>query len=216
MLPGMVPIVTQSGLRIVRQAMVAITTDLSTYTFTAADIGPAAANRTVIVTVHASGGTGRANNSISIGGNAATRSGRITAATEMALFGSLAVASGTTADIAVAWSGGVFGRCAIRVVSVYGLQSSTPVGTDNTRNTGTSSSSCTLTTTAGGIALAAVTNNNNNRQTFTGVNEEYDTDLESGNCGVSGGLLMPTAGGSLGITSTSVSDDRTMSVVSFR
>ncbi len=101
-------------------------TSQASFTFTACDIGsaPGSGNRLVVVAVHPRGGSARSISSATIGGVSAaviTQSATFAAGIIAAI-----VNSGTTADVAITFSGSVTG-CSIETIAVYGISSQTPV-----------------------------------------------------------------------------------------
>jgi hypothetical protein len=85
-----------------------ISTDLTTYTFSTHAIGTASADRLVVVAIlSGAAASPRSVSSVTIGGNAATLYGTQSTNTvrARAAFAGLLVTSGTTADIAVTFSG---------------------------------------------------------------------------------------------------------------
>ena len=158
------------------------TSNLTTYTFTDHAIGDASSDRIVVVAVAAAGSAGQGVSSMTIGGVSATESvERVNgdAETTCALY-YLAVSSGTTATIVVTLARGAL-ECGIAVWAVTG---SSPVPTDTGSNYWTNatnpSTSYDITIPALGICLStACSKNGTASYTWTNVNENFDTLIDS-------------------------------------
>lgn len=121
------------------EATYSSTSSATTYTFNSCDIGTAASNRVVVVTVHASGNLFSSGSitSVTIAGTAATQAVQSpfnNNFTRSAVF-YLPVATGTTATIVVNLTGGqTAARCVISTYSLYGLSFKEDVATDAAPN----------------------------------------------------------------------------------
>ncbi len=154
------------------------TTNTSSYTFSASDIGTANTSRLVVVQVHGQASTGTRSvsflniNSISAIGY------QNTARLYHNSLWALAVPTGTTASITVIFSGTML-NCLIAVYALYDLNSSNPV--DSQATTATNATTISLTTSARqkGIVIGGITGAANATTTWTGVTERYDTNVES-------------------------------------
>lgn len=103
----------------------------TTYTFAAASIGAASADRVVIVAAGGSSGSARTISSVTIGGvtaNVAVTQGSTTSVGGRVGLYYLAVPSGTTADIVVTFSG-LMGNCRIATFAMTGHASGAPAAT---------------------------------------------------------------------------------------
>lgn len=203
MLPGM-------GAPVVRRTAPAITisntanqvsgTDGSSFTFTSAAIGTAAANRIVVVVATVPNTNTNAFSSITIGGNAATFLFNGTVGGSRMAIAALLVASGTTATIVATFAGSM-PRCGLSVYRLDNLQSLTPV---DSNSSATGATGFSLRVYEGGAVLlagarsnaatdrrhvagsAAITADSGARSiamaadgTMTGVTSNYDTNTEA-------------------------------------
>lgn len=186
-------------------------TNLSTYTFTSANIGTAAADRIVLVAITARGNT--AGNftvgSVTIGGNAATVDSTTNAGNgrEVSTFAYLLVPSGTTATIVVNFNGGTMDVCATHIYNINGQASNTPVGSAVSYSPAPSAAPGTQTN---GCAVCCVMGDTNTNYTWTNATEDYDTAL--GSLGVSAAHKNTTSSGE----SFSVGAPRKLSAIAFR
>lgn len=161
-------------------------TDTS-YTFTAAVLGPEAAGRLIVVSVGATDLTDFTG--VTIGGNAMTEVVQAKQSTDppVSAIYQRVVATGTTADIVVSCSDGARG-CAIAVYSLIGLNSTTAVDSDSSAASADGTATLTLTTVAGDFVVARVTANTD-EVTYTwtqGVTEDQDVQFGAGTDGSSG------------------------------
>ncbi len=153
------------------------TTNASSYTFSASDIGTADTSRLVVVQVHgqASAGT-RSVNTLTIGGTGATGYQNTARLYHNSLW-ALAVSTGTTASIVVTFSGTML-NCLIAVYALYDLNSNVPI--DSQPATANSTTiSLTVSARQKGIVIGGITGAANATTTWTGVTERYDTTVES-------------------------------------
>ena len=157
-------------------------TNQQNYTFTNHAIGAAASDRLVVVVITwevNSGGTINLS-SVSIGGNAATIIRQDEAPTSRrahSAIAALAVASGSTATIAVGLSATNANSCAVHVYALYGLTSTTPFANNGNGVQTAASVSTTLDIPAGGVAVAGSSHNGaatGEDATVTGLDEDVD------------------------------------------
>lgn len=182
------------------------TTNTTTYTFTACDIGTASDDRRVIVGAHMYGGTSRSLTSSTIAGISATELTTDSASTAATVLIIAAVPSGTTGDIVLTWSGSCAGS-GITVWYATGLTSDTPVATARVPSTSAPSSG-SLSTVDGGFVVAAATCRYNDGTTrthsWTNATEQHDSEIE--NTGTDGGSFSgahaATTGASVTVTDT--------------
>ena len=132
------------------------TANQSSYTFTGASIGTAAANRIVVAVVHFSFTNDTVDiNSVTLGGTAMNLAVKAQTGSNMAGIYTLPVSSGTTANIVV--NGNVTGtRCNVFIYSIYGLNSETPSDTDSMSGINIFTGSISLNTLSAGIVIATV------------------------------------------------------------
>ena len=174
------------------------TSDLTTYTFSSADIGVASSDRYVIVAV-TGGPNNRTVSSLTVGGVSATLVvEQVSAAASYTVSMWIAnVTSGTTGDIVVTWSAGQT-RTGIGWWTATGLSS----GTANDSGGSTASPGTdTLNVLEGGFAVAAIVNieTGTDTVTWTNLTEKYDELYESVN---QSGASDATTAGTLVITAT--------------
>jgi hypothetical protein len=155
------------------------TTDASTYTFSAQNLGAAAADRYIIVTVHIrKAGATLAVSSVTIGGVAATIVNQDYYATPNVNCVAIAIAkvpSGTTGDIVVVADSTVL-RCAIGVWRATGLLSASAYSTGVSKQTAPSTTMNVPFGFAIGVGQSA---NASATCTWGGLTERYDTLVET-------------------------------------
>lgn len=157
-------------------------TNSSSYSFASTDIGTAANNRYIVVVGFASHAS-NASPSISsctVGGAATTRlvnnAGSSANGNFCAIFiTNSAVTSGTTATIDLTTNAEAI-HASASIYAVYGLNSTTAVDTGAVTS---STLSDTLTVTAGGVVIAGARSASAYTTTWTNLNENVDTTLES-------------------------------------
>lgn len=158
-------------------------TDLTTYTFTAAAIGAAAADRIVAVSVSALAAAGAqiSVSSMTIGGVTATfRAGAASSTTNTTELWTAIVPTGTTANVVVTWSRGVL-RCGAGVFRIVGAKSETPYATATNVALGTVSTTITVPPNGSIVMGVGMSDNAAPRtSTATGVTEDYDATIEGG------------------------------------
>lgn len=181
------PFPTFTAQRLVQCDAIGFTQDQSdqtNYTFTGVNIGGPGL---IVVVAHGGGGT-RTLSSLTIGGVAAN----IIAATNgslnpCAVIAWLRVASGTTADIVVGWSGGQ-NRCAIEVYRITGNLSDAPAAATQQQSSATTALSINLAIPAGGAAVVGASHVSSGAFTWTNLTADYDVTVDtSGNTQCSGG-----------------------------
>ncbi|HVM18494.1 MAG TPA: hypothetical protein VM307_00880 [Egibacteraceae bacterium] len=159
-----------------------VTADLTTYTFASQNLGAAASDRHIIVSVHSrAGGTSAMSIvSVTVGGVAATivRQQRNAGTdTSMAGLAIAAVPSGTTGDVVVVFSTAQ-ARCAIALWRATGIS---PTPTD-ARDSTAVAPTATLDVQAGGFIVGAATvsgADGTSSTAWTNTNKRYDVLVES-------------------------------------
>lgn len=155
---------------------------LTTYTFTAAAIGSASADRYVAVVVSGHHSAARTISSVTVAGQATTVKVSNTTVADDATWAiyltDAPVTTGTTADIVVTWSAGAFSTGIVQY-ALTGLQSTT--ATDS-QITDTDAATMNLTVSAGGAAIGGGINKSATDRTFitTGLTENVDKTVEAG------------------------------------
>ena len=174
------------------------------YTFSSTAIGTAHANRRVVVGTAASTGTATVS-SLTVGGVSATEIGTYQAATSTVSLWSAAVASGTSADIVVTWSGAQT-RCGIGVYDVRGAAAS--AYTMISGNGLTSALSGTAHIPAGSVGIGVAVNSNSGGWTWAGLTEHYDETMEGGtyHSGASAAFGSEVFGQTISATQSAASD----------
>lgn len=151
----------------------ASTSDSSQYTFSSRSIGAAASDRVVVVAVASEilfGGTSC--QSVTIGGNAATKIDEGASAHAAVSLWRLKVPTGTTATVVASFAD-TQRRCGIIIFRIVDQIGDTP--TDYSHG----AASTTLDIESGGCALAAFVDENPGSKTFTGITERFDGSVES-------------------------------------
>jgi hypothetical protein len=149
------------------------TTDLSTYTFSTEDIGPAHASRLVVVAVKANRNAVGANSvsSMTIGGVAATKAVDEGGADRFIVeIWYASVPTGTTGDVVVTFANAQT-DCGVLVYALYNLRSTTPT---DTGSGGAGSLTIDLPEYGQLVAIAR-----DGSVTWTGATEDYDSPTES-------------------------------------
>ncbi len=166
--------------RLVKRAFLSDPANAQTYTFTDVDIGEAAPDRLVVVCVTSTeAGVNRTVSSGTIAAAAATLVAAVSAASFIpTAILSRNVATGTTADITVTFSGAVT-NCGIKIYVLYGLRSLTPVDAAETSATTGASRSISLATKADGIAIFACSKGNGGDTTFSSATRDEHQIVES-------------------------------------
>lgn len=148
--------------------------DLTAYTFTGRNIGPASASRLVVVTAMLRSTSSNSFSGITVGGIALTPIiAQNAAQTNVGIYAGL-VPTGTTADVVVTMTGGAL-RCVIGVYALYDLDSIVA------RDTGTSTASplsLDLDILAGGIGVACAYTAGTTGETWAGMTEDFDLSPE--------------------------------------
>ncbi len=170
---------THAAATITFQQATSDTTDASVYTFTAQNIGTAAADRCVIVSAESRRGAASATTvTVTIGGNATTHQqhGLVEASSSVVSISWLTVAAGTTADVVVTYSATML-RARIAVYTMTGGDCTTQTDVDSSD---IDDPSVALDVPAGGAAAAVcVGASAAGTTTWTGITERHDAIIES-------------------------------------
>ena len=176
-----------------------VTANASSFTFSSHTLGVADSNRRIVVTVAGTGGTTATTTGCSIAGVTATEA--IEAVIDGEYITSIwyaDVASGTSGDIVVTWSGSK-GNTGIGVYRV--INGGTLVDTGRSSNQG-SAQSATLTCTAGNVIVANTIYDASRSATWSAtVTEQFDAQLES--TGYYAGAMGTANAGDVTVTATS-------------
>lgn len=176
-------------------------TNLTTYTFTAANLGTGGGHVALVVIPNDIA----AINSVTVDGQSCTAkcsadsgNGRVL----VAIYLSDATVAATSGNIVVA--GADSGTsCAVHVYRINNLQSTTATDTDTTA---TDNSAITLTVSAGGVFIGGASNDQSSGTfTWTNITEDYDAIVEVARSSASGSSV---GGGNISLTcdATSVTD----------
>jgi len=162
----------------------------TTYTFSGADIGPAAADRIVVVVCQTEGGASLS--SATIGGSSAdirvqSNNGNVVTAIITRL-----VTSGTTADIVVTWNTSTL-RCLIGVYSLTGA-TEVPVDTDAAAAASGTGQTLTVTIPANGCAINGDSHGSGTTPTTWGGSSAADYDEPPTGSSLFSGSLTPSTG----------------------
>lgn len=156
------------------------TTDLTTYTFSAANLGAAHPERYIIVSIHSrKTGSITTINTVTIGGVSATIYQQNKTGTNTSMCG-LAIAlvpTGTTGDVVITFGAGM-ARCAVGMWRATGLLSPTPY---HQASDVSDDPTTTLNVPAKGFAIGAGTcaSAAGTTAAWTGLTEQFDTSLET-------------------------------------
>lgn len=157
--------------------------DLTTYTFTGANIGGPGL---IVVIAHSSGsgGAARTLSSLTIGGVTANIiSNSNPSFSDPSVIAYLRVSSGTTANIVATWSGGM-SRCGISVFRITGNSNDAPYHAPASVNSSSASAlNISLNIPSGAGAVFGAGNSYNGAGvsfTWTNVTKDYDATLDSG------------------------------------
>ena len=188
----------------------------NSYSFTV-DVGSAATGRKVIFAVGTFSGLGTTINTVTFNGNTPTL-----LITESILRLYIADApTGTTATIAVTYSGTQASGCAVMVWAAYDLKSGTPVDTEqSTLAVSTAAADLSINTRSGGIAVAAAWGGaNGTNETWVGLSEDVENTSSIDNFCRSGASANVTSGESprsITVTSSDTTSSRRAVAASFR
>lgn len=157
--------------------------NLTTYTFAGTSIGTAATDRVIVVGVIGAIGATRNISTVTIDGNATTQIAQAGSGGDSALSGLYwrAVPSGTTASIVVNFDGGM-ARAAIAVWAVYGANTTSPVAdfASDSDTTGlTLTSQIDIPNGGAAIAISNISGTTVTGGAWTGVNEDFDDQIET-------------------------------------
>jgi hypothetical protein len=162
------------------QTAAADATDATSYTFSSQAIGTdTGSTRTVLLAIYGLNVTAlRTISSLTVGGVSGTllHSNSVSSGSFSSVaFYAFTSVSGTTATVAVTWSGQQL-RCQIGLWAAYDLSSLTPVATASSTS---ASATLNVNTSADGMVLAAGYGNASATFTWTGVTERYDAATET-------------------------------------
>ena len=176
---------------------------LETYTFSGVDIGPASADRTLILCVMAR--PTLALQSVTVGGSAATADARNAAGNAgdgRAEIWRIDYPTGTTADVAVKTvSGDPAAGCAVAVYAITGYAASLADAATNEYDSATQAATVTATTGGAIFAVRYVHYITTPTSEWTNVTEDYDGTYAT--CRYTGGSAYPTTAGDATVTSVS-------------
>lgn len=163
--------------------------DLSSYTFSGAALGTAAATRRIVVAVGVANSTPPTVTALTVAGvSAASPVAQLGAAGAFRVSSSIWIAdvpTGTTGDIVITLSGASF-RCGIGVWAVYDLASSTATATGSSTS---STASENVNVSAGGVLIGyscSFTSGSARSYTWVGPTEDFDVAFDSNNHSNSG------------------------------
>lgn len=195
-------------------APAANTSDLTSYPFTGTSIG---GSGLIVVVAFGSGAAAAARtvSSITLGGNAMNLHSNVSAVDPIVI-ASYRVASGTTADIVVNWSGGMK-RCEIVVLRIQGNNSDTPIDIKNATSGAASVLSASLGMPPGAVCVYGACSGAATSFTTTGATEDYDAQLEANATATAGHVSGYFGATPLSIQCTAgASSDMSMAAVSWR
>jgi hypothetical protein len=158
-------------------------TDLTTYSFSAVNLGSIALGGYAVIAVHASGNNTGAISAVTVDGNVATELVKVSGSTQAAVAGFYIypAASLSSANIVVTM-GALKSRCAISIWRVTGISSMTPFHTASAfSDASVSTGSISINTTASGILLSSVIRGGaqSGTATWVGATEAYDFNAET-------------------------------------
>lgn len=186
---------TQAAITFTYETTLQSTSDLTTYTFSAADIGTANADRCVIVSAVArKAGTAFTLSSASINGVSANIFAQVTNTvtnSDTAAMFSAIVPSDATGDIVVTWSTGVL-RTQIGIWTAVGTDNCTTPSDTDTDTSADPTDSITIPT--GGVAVGAGLTAAGTTATWTGLTENFDATLETFVTATGASHASPSAG----------------------
>lgn len=195
--------------------------NLTTYTFLGVAIGTATDDRLVLVNVNGShaSASGRTVSSVTVGGIAAERLAGAQGAsggTIRAEIWAAPVPTGTSATIAIEWSGQME-SCTIATFAAAGLNQTAPRATANSPTPATGSESVTIDAFEDGIMVACWHYGNNPAATWSGLDEAYDSEGTTlrRNSGALASGMTAEAGRTVGVTTSGV-NAAALAVVSMR
>lgn len=154
------------------------TADLTTYTFVAAAIGSAAADRWVVVCAAGRAAVNRQVASITIAGVTAPRVVRSALTIQPTAIHALLVPTGTTADIVVTFSNAMV-NCVIEVYTLTAVPSANYDQNTADGAAGTASAPTTVNVPEQGYLIACAASGNNGTTTWAGATEDYDAVTET-------------------------------------
>lgn len=156
------------------------TADTNAYTFSAEDLGAAASDRNIIVTIMSRSTTGGITiSSVTIGGVSATITGQTNAGAGPSNVGGIVIAevpTGTSGDIVVTFSASML-RCGIGVYRATGLTSINASDSDSTN--ALAAPSVSLDVPANGFVIGGAATATSTTTTWTELTETFDGVIES-------------------------------------
>jgi len=164
------------------------TVGATTYTFSGADIGPAASDRIVVVTCHTEGGASVS--SATIGGSTADIHIQSNNGNVVTTIISLLVTTGTTADIVVTWNTSTL-RCTIGIWSLTGAEE-VVVDTDSAAAASGTAQTLTVTIPAEGTAISGDSHGTGTTPTTWGGSTVRFNESPGGNSQFSGSDTVAT------------------------
>jgi hypothetical protein len=167
------------------------TSNLTSYTFSNADLGAAEAGRVIIATITANGGSAKTISSVTIGGVSASILVQASNGDWTGGIAAAVVPTGATGNIVAALSS-TAAAASVGVYRAIGLASAAALDTDSN----TDYSQLTLTSDPSGFVIALCTNAGTGTTiTWTGATEDFDTTVEDNSNRISG-----ASGSTLGTT----------------
>lgn len=157
------------------QASDSSTSNLSSYTFSAQDIGAAANDRFIVVCAFGSGSSNTTVSSITLDGVTMT-SLQNSSANQSPVGCAGIVDTADTTDAVVVNFGASMNRAAIGIWRITGLQSTTPVNVSSAINA--DPLSLDVNTNTDGVVIGACQTFASTSVTWTGVNEDFDAVIE--------------------------------------
>lgn len=188
-------------------------TNLTTYTFTAENLGAASSDRKIIVAItgRSSDGAARSISTVTIGGVSASIAVQQSTNGNESGIAIASVPTGTSGDIVIVFSN-TMGNCDIGTFSTTGVSSDTPTDSGaSTANPGTYD----LDVTAGGVAVAisSVDIESANMNTWAGLTERWDAQQSSSNNWSGASDAFATTQTNLTVSATRTSSSRPTFVV---
>jgi hypothetical protein len=152
------------------------TTDLTTYTFSAANLGTVLPGRVIIMGIHGRsvGGGAYSVSTVTVAGNSAVSQVSVSAANTTSLW-TISDATNATGDIVVTFSAGS-ARAGVSIWNMYGSASTTAT---TTATDTTDVYTGTVDIPAGGAAFGIIRDESNTTTTWTNLTEDVDTTLET-------------------------------------
>jgi len=177
------------------------------YTFSGVGIGAAGPSRLVVIGVAANDqAAGRAVTGVTIGGVSAIEgylSNYQASGTQVTAFYYLNVPAGTTTEVVVTTTG--MENCGIASWSIYGAKNQSPAVTNvgNATSTTTLNANLAIAKPSICLSLGNIRSGTNRTFSWTGVSENFDSNIESGNATYSGASIQDETAGTTSISATS-------------